>query len=187
MRRMLKRIAFLVRRGRREVELADEMAVHRDMARADLEAGGVSPDDARHASQRAFGSDALAMNRSRDVWVWPWFQDVTQDVRFALRMLAKDRHFTVAATAALALGLGVNTSVFAVINTALLKDMPFDDPGRLVAIRTINAQGRDEGVAAADFRDYASGATAFEALAANTSGVMNISGETQPEPGERTR
>ena len=180
MRKVLRRIRFLITRTRREAELADEMAVHRDMARAALEAGGVSPDDARDTSQRAFGSDTLAMNRARDVWVWPWFQDLTQDVRFAVRMLAKDRRFTVAAVAALALGLGVNTSVFAVINTALLKDMPFDDSGRLVAIRAINAQGREEGVPIADFRDYASGATAFEALAANTSGVMNISGETQP-------
>ena len=97
MRRMLKRIRFLMTRTRREAELADEMAVHRDMARAALEAGGLAPEQARTASQRAFGSEALAMNRARDVWVWPWFQDLTQDVRFAVRMLAKDRRFTLAA------------------------------------------------------------------------------------------
>ncbi len=130
MARWVRRLAFLLRRRRHEDELAEEMAVHREMARELLERDGLSTAAARDASQRAFGSDALAMNRARDVWVLPWFQDISQDLRFAVRMLVKDWRFTVAAVAALALGIGVNASVFAVINAALLKDMPFDDAGR---------------------------------------------------------
>ena len=129
MARWIRRLAFLVRRDRHEDELAEEMALHRQMAREALERDGLNAAEARNASQRAFGNDALAMNRARDVWVWPWFQDISQDFRFAIRMLVKDRRFTVAAVAALALGIGVNASVFAVINAALLKDMPFDDAG----------------------------------------------------------
>ena len=180
MARWVRRLAFLLRRRRHEDELAEEMAVHREMARELLERDGLSPAAARDASQRAFGSDALAMNRARDVWVLPWFQDIAQDVRFAIRMLVKDRRFTVAAVAALALGIGVNTSVFAVINAVLLKDMPFEDASRLVAITTINAQAREEGVPILDLQDYAAGTTAFEGLAASTGGAMNISGEEQP-------
>ena len=156
------------------------MALHRQMAREALERDGLNAAEARNASQRAFGNDALAMNRARDVWVWPWFQDISQDIRFAIRMLVKDRRFTVAAVAALALGIGVNASVFAVINAALLKDMPFDDAARLVAINTINAQGREEGVPVLDLPDYAAGTTVFEGLAASSGGAMNISGESQP-------
>ena len=180
MARWVRRLAFLFNGRRHEDELAEEMAVHRELAREGLEREGLSPADARDASHRAFGSDALAMNRSRDVWVLPWFQDIMQDVRFAIRMLVKDRRFTVAAVAALALGIGVNASVFAVINAALLKDMPFDDAVRLVAINTINAQGREEGVPVLDVEEYASGSTVFEGLAVSTGGTMNFSGESQP-------
>ena len=180
MARWVRRLAFLLKGRRQEDELAEEMAVHREMAREVLEGEGLSTADARDASQRAFGSDALAMNRARDVWVLPWFQDMSQDVRFAIRMLVKDRRFTVAAVAALALGIGVNISVFAVINAVLLKDMPFEDASRLVAITTINTQAREEGVPILDLQDYAAGTTAFEGLAASTGGAMSISGEEQP-------
>jgi hypothetical protein len=56
------------------------------------------------------------------------------DVRFALRVLAKDRRFTVAAVVALALGIGANTTVFTFIKTALFKDLPFDEPRQLMAL-----------------------------------------------------
>ena len=180
MARWVRRLAFLVRRDRHEDELAEEMTLHREMAREELERAGLNTAAARETSQRTFGNDALAMNRARDVWVWPWCQDISQDIRFAVRMLVKDRRFTVAAVAALALGIGVNASVFAVINAALLKDMPFDDAARLVAVNTINAQGREEGVPVLDLQDYAAGTTVFEGLAASSGGAMNISGESQP-------
>jgi putative ABC transport system permease protein len=178
--RWMRRILYLGRRRRAEDELAEEMAAHRAMARDALERDGLGAAEARDASQRTFGNDALAMNRARDVWVWPRFQDISQDVRFAVRMLVKDRRFTFAAVAALALGIGVNASVFAVINAALFKDMPFEDPARLVAINTINAQGREEGVPVADLADYIAGTTAFEGLAASTGGTMNIGDASLP-------
>ena len=59
-------------------------------------------------------------------------QGLVQDIRFACRMLAKDRRFTLAAVLALGLGIGVNTAVFGVINAAVIRDMPFDEPDRLV-------------------------------------------------------
>ena len=73
------------------------------------------------ASRRAFGNDALARNQARDVWIAPPLQDISQDVRFAVRMLVKDRRFTIAAIVALALGIGVNNSVFAIFNASAIK------------------------------------------------------------------
>jgi len=58
---------------------------------------------------------------ARDVWVWPWLQDLAQDVRFAARLLRKDRRLTVAAVVALSLGIGANTTIFTFTNTALFK------------------------------------------------------------------
>jgi putative ABC transport system permease protein len=184
-RRLVRRLGFLVSRDRREAELAEEMAFHRDQVRQALEADGLPPVDADLASQRAFGSGPLAMNRARDVWVAAWLQDISQDIRFAARTLVKDRRFTLAAVAALALGIGVNASVFTVIHGALLDDMPFDEGDRLVAVDMLNAQGRDQGIPYLDLRDYADAARAFDGLAASASGMVTISGEA--EPAERFR
>ena len=87
------------------------------------------------------GNELLARERSRDVWIPLWLQDVTQDVKFGIRMLVKDRRFTLAASIALALGIGVNNSVFTIINAALFRELPFDESDRLIAVRLADARG----------------------------------------------
>lgn len=100
-----------------------------------------------------------------------------QDLRLAFRLLAKDRRFTIAAVVALGLGIGVNTTVFATINAAMLRDVPFDEPEQLVGLRTRDARGSDAGVSYPDFVDWRQATSAFAGLAAETSGVMNLSEE----------
>src|SRR2546422_10089256 len=117
MRHLLRRVWYLMRKRQFEDDLAEEMAFHRSMT-----------------TGAAFGSTALAQNRSRDVWIWPWLQDIAQDVRFAARLLAKDRRFTLAAVAALAPGIGAKTTEFTVMNPALFKDLPFDEPHPILAL-----------------------------------------------------
>src|SRR6059036_3301365 len=114
MRQLLRRAWYLMRKRQFEDDLAEEMAFHRSMT-----------------TGAAFGSGALARNQARDVWIWPWLQDIAQDVRFAARLLAKDRRFTLAATVALALGIGANTTVFTIVNGTLLRALPFDNPDTL--------------------------------------------------------
>src|SRR5262245_62165436 len=126
MRQLLRRLQYLIHRGRLEDELAEEMQFHRSMS------GGA-----------AFGSGALARDQSRDVWIWPWLQDIVQDVRFALRLMMKDRRFTLAAVVALALGIAATTTVFTFINTALFKDLPFEEPQQIVAVASRDARGRE--------------------------------------------
>ena len=139
---LLRRIRFLVTRRRHESDLAEELEFHRQMKAAELRANGVSEGDLPADTQRALGNDLLARERSRDVWVWPWLQDITQDVRFGARMLAKDRRFTLAAVIALGLGIGINNSVFTIMNTALFRELPFEDAHRLVEARLVDARGR---------------------------------------------
>jgi predicted permease len=113
------------------------------------------------------------------------------DVRLAVRLLTKDRRFTIAAVVALALGIGLNTSVFAIVNAALLRDLPFDEPDRLIAIQLRDTRvaqpGRDlwgptagGGTVVApsfdDLRDWRNGTSSFEGLGAHAGGTMNISG-----------
>jgi predicted permease len=119
---------------------------------------------------------------------------LVHDVRLAGRMLGKNRGFTLAAVVALGLGIGLNTSVFAIVNAAFFRDLPLDDPGRLVAIQFRDNRapqpGRDifgptaggsiVAVSYDDLRDWRNQTSSFEGLAANTPGVMNLSDDGAP-------
>lgn len=91
-----------------------------------------------------------------------------------MRLLIKDRWFTAAVVVALALGVGVNTTVFTVINGWNLRDLPVDEPGRLMHLGTRDAQGRLRGVSYLDFLDWRDGLRAFTGLAAYADTSMNL-------------
>src|SRR5947199_9707336 len=74
-----------------------------------------------------------------------------QDVRFAVRLLLKDRWFTLAATIALALGIGVNNTVFTLVNAVLIRALPFDEPERIVALGKRDPRDRH---GEASFKEY---------------------------------
>jgi putative ABC transport system permease protein len=163
MRQLFRRVRYLIHRRQFEADLAEEMEFHRSMT-----------------TGAAFGSGALARNQSRDVWIWPWLQDIAQDLRFAVRLLAKDRRFTLAAVGALALGIAANTTVFTFINSALFKDLPFDDPQQLVALGTRDARGRDLLVSYPDFKDWQRETRAYQAMAGHATSAINLSEKGVP-------
>jgi putative ABC transport system permease protein len=99
------------------------------------------------------------------------------DVRFAARLLIKDRWFTAVAATALALGIGVNASVFTFVNAILIRGLPFDDPDRIVAIGATDARGRPIGVSRLDFIDIREAARSFSGLALFMGAGVNVSEE----------
>jgi hypothetical protein len=120
MRRALRRLWYALRQRQSDADLAEEMAVHREMAERELAQSGAAPPDARLGAERLFGSAALARDRSRDVWIPPALQDITRDVRFAVRLLTKDRGFTFAAVMTLALGIGAAGTIFTIFDGMFL-------------------------------------------------------------------
>jgi len=104
-------------------------------------------------------------------------QSLLQDLRFALRRLVKDRWFTVAAVAALALGIGANSAVFTLVNAVLLRGLPFDQPERIMWIDTHDARGRNFGVSVDDYVDWRSATRTFTGIALVQSGQPNLSGD----------
>jgi putative ABC transport system permease protein len=79
---------------------------------------------------------------------------LSQDVRYAGRLLLKDRWFTITAILILALGIGANNAVFTMVNGVLLRNVPFPDPEQLVFVETRDTRGRERGVSIADFDDW---------------------------------
>src|SRR5438309_2204983 len=111
-----RRAWYLFKRRQIEADVADEMAFHREMAARQLERDGQKPSDASLQAQRSFGSVALAMDRTRDVWIPAGMRDLSHDVRFAVRLFIKDRWFAVVAVATLALSLGFNATLFTIVS-----------------------------------------------------------------------
>ena len=108
-----------------------------------------------------------------------------QDLRFAVRMLAKDRWFTLVAVLALGLGIGVNTTVFTFVNAVLLRGLPYDDSDRIVIVTTRNKNQSQPGVASyQDLEDWRAQARSFSALSCFQQTSMNVTDSGHPP--ERT-
>ncbi len=130
MTKLWRRLQFLVRRKRFESDLEDEIRVHLEMK---AEAGGGS-DDARYAARRQFGNSQLLRETSREMWGWGPIDRLAQDLRYGLRMLAKNPSFTLIAVLTLGAGIGVNTAVFTAFNAVALRPLDVPDPDRVVQV-----------------------------------------------------
>src|SRR5262245_38028476 len=95
-----------------------------------------------------------------------WLADLRADVRFAVRILAKDRWFTAGAILTLALAMGVANTTFIATYATLARDFPFDRPGRIAIARTVDGRGREAGVSYPDFEDWRRDAPLFHGNAA---------------------
>jgi len=101
-----------------------------------------------------------------------------QDLKFAVRLMVKERWFTAVAVGALALGIGVNATVFTFVNAVLIRGLPFDDPDRIMSIAERDmARGRDLGVSWLNFQDWRDAQRSFVAVAAWNGTTMNVSDE----------
>jgi len=104
-----------------------------------------------------------------------------QDLKHSIRMFWQNRGFTAAAVAALALGIGLNTAIFSVVNTVLLKPAPFPEPDRLVLFMNTSPQGSGQGASPAKFQHWREQSAVAEDVAAFRTGVVNWTGGDFPE------
>jgi putative ABC transport system permease protein len=109
-------------------------------------------------------------------------ETLSQDIRYGIRMLFKNPGFTVVAVVALALGIGANAAIFSVVNTVLLRPLPYDDPDRLMVLReTKLPQFPEFSVSPGNFLDWQKQNTVFEKIAAIQGAAFNLSGAGEPE------
>ena len=108
-----------------------------------------------------------------------------KDLRFGVRVLVKDRWFTLAAVLVLALGLGATTAVYTMAHAMLLRGLPFEEPEQIVSVMSRHAEGQQAGVSIRDYEDWRDNTRLFEAMAlAWYSIIMPISDDTG-QPAER--
>lgn len=165
---LFRRLWFLLNRRRFERSLDDEMEFHREMM--------------RRAGRAGFGNAFRLREQARDAWGWTWCDNLWRDFRYGVRTLWKSPGFTLAAVSALCLGIGGTTAMFSILYAALLKPLPYPDPGRLVFGRcTVNGQ-INPFVSAPDYYDYREQAEGLEGLAAVLFGPRKLTVTGGDEP-----
>jgi macrolide transport system ATP-binding/permease protein len=131
--RFLAKLGLLFSRKRFGNDLDEEMAFHREQAEKALIAGGMTPESAHYAAMRQFGNATRAREQSHEV-VGFSFESVGHDIRFALRQLRKNPGFAVTAILILALGIASSVAIFAFVDAALIKPLPYLDSSRLAVL-----------------------------------------------------
>jgi putative ABC transport system permease protein len=134
MNTLFRRLLHLLRWSRHEADLRAEIEAHRALRQDAFERDGLTPQDAAHASRRAIGNVALAVDDARDFFAIRTLDSLWQDVRAALRGLRKSPGFALVAIVTLALGIGANTALFSIFSSLILRPLPVRDPGSLALL-----------------------------------------------------
>ena len=129
------RLLSLARRRRFEREMDEEMRFHLEMQTEQNLASGMAMEEARYAARRQFGNQTWLKEVSREMWSLNSIETLSQDLRYGARMLWKNPGFTALAALTIALGIGVNTTLFTAFNAVALKELPVKNPDSMVRVR----------------------------------------------------
>ena len=175
---------MLLRRGRFDADLDEEMRLHRELREREEIERGLSAKEAHYAAQRRFGNDLVLREESRDMWGWSWLDDLGKDIRYGLRMLRKNPGFTAVAVITLALGIGANTAIFTLVDAVMIRTLPVAKPGQLYRLGDNNNCCEMTGTQNGDsfvlypyplYKDLRDRTTEFSELAAFTPSLTDLS------------
>lgn len=160
-------------------EVDEEIAFHVEMRTRELVERGMDPNTARDVAIGRLGDLAhikrtcmdLSRKRDREMRLTQWLEELRDDVKFALRQLRSSPAFTCIAATTLALGIGANSAIFALVDATLLRPLPFHEPERLVTMWERSDTSQRSMVAPLNFLDWNERSSTFDLMAGFIPGV----------------
>ena len=127
MRELLRRLHYLLHRDSYEADLSEEMAHHLAMLEQDRPSAT--------AARKQFGNVTYLKEESRNMWTFRFLEQTAQDLRYAVRGMAANKLFTLAAIISLALGIGANTAIYSFMDAIILRSLPVQQPDNLAVLK----------------------------------------------------
>jgi hypothetical protein len=184
----LSRFSRFFSRNRRYEDISVSLQEHIDERADELMEEGMRNDEAERTARRDFGNVTLLRERSREVWQWQRLESLLVDLKHVCRRLRRSLGFAITVVLTLAIGIGANTAVFSVLNSVLLRPLPYPEPQQLVSLH-INAPGapglaefRSElRLSASMYFTFATHNRVFQSMGVWGPGTASITGIAQPE------
>jgi putative ABC transport system permease protein len=148
----------------KQADLERELQSDLELEEEEQQERGLPPEEARYAARRAFGNTTLIQEQTHDAWGGAPFEWLLQDVRYAFRQLRRSPGLAAAIVGTLTLGVGTTTAIFILLNSTLLRRLPYPDGDRILRIHDVRLQGRSNGglVAVPRFFDLSTRSKSFE-------------------------
>lgn len=170
-KQIAKRNADLERELRSDLELEEE----------EQRENGLPPEEAQYAARRAFGNAALIREQIHEAWGWAPLERLLQDVRYALRQLRRSPGFSIVAVVTLALGIGGDTAIFSIVNSVLLKPLPFSQPDQLISLHESKPNFADGSISYPNFLDWRKENRSFSSMALSRGWSFSLTGRGDAE------
>ena len=185
---MMRWVASLFSRRRRYDDLSVSIEEHLQEKIDELMTEGLTRKQAEQRARREFGNVSLIEQRSRETWQWQTVESVLADGKLALRRMAKNPGFTAAVVLTLAIGIGANAAVFTVIDSVLIKPLPYPDSNSIVSL-WLDAPGAGGlasissglNLSASMYLTFAQHNRTFQSLGVWVPRTANVTGVAQPE------
>ncbi len=166
---------------RRPGDFSEEIRSHIDHEAARLRREGLSEAEAQYAARRAFGNVTAAEERYYERHRWMWWDEITGDLRFAVRTLRQNAGFAIAAVLTLALGIGANTAIFSLVDRVLLRPLPYPGANQIVSLYGADDQHGGVPLSPATFLDFRSQSTSYSSISAYREMPFNLSANDLPQ------
>ena len=181
MRKLFRRISYLLRWRQMDRDLAEEMLAHREMLAEDRRA--------------AFGNVLRLREDSHAAWGWTWLERLWQDLNYGRRTIARNPGFALIAVLSLAVGIGANCAVFSLADTLLLRPLPVPNPSDVLTLGSRDRAAKTSATAGynvleasyPDYKDIRDQAASFQGVVAYTYIRAGVSAWTDSRAGAQPR
>ncbi len=166
---------------KRNTDLERELQSDLELEEQEQRDRGLSPEEARYAARRAFGNAPLIREQTHEAWGWASAERLGQDLRYALRQLQRNSGFTAICAITLALGIGATTTIFSVVDSVLLRPLPYPNAPRVVRIwNSFTPRGMMEiPFSEPEFNEFRQ-SQSFAHLAGFSVGTLTLTGNGDP-------